>query len=315
MDETQYLSARLASLLGPVRTLMADDQITDVMINPDGRVFAERIGERIVATDLVFDAAQATALIKNLAFLVGAAKLDERNPELSGRVPDLGWRFQGLLPPVVAAPAISLRKPAQRVYPLEDYVSAGRMTEEQFAFLCEAVAEHRNIVVVGGTGSGKTTLCNALLHEMARVCPEDRVVIIEDTEELQCTCENSVALRATRDVDMHQLLRWTLRLRPDRIVVGEVRGAEALVVLKSWNTGHPGGLTTLHANGAREALDKLEQLAAEGTGGFVPRHEVAAAVDVVVYCERSRGHRRVAQVIQVEGLNGDSKYEWKEIGR
>jgi len=149
---------------------------------------------------------------------------------------------------------------------------------------------------------------------VADATPHDRVVTIEDTEELQCSSANLVQLRTSRHVGMHELLRWTLRIRPDRIVVGEVRGAEALVVLKAWNTGHPGGLTTLHANGAAEGLQKLGELAAEGTNGFVPRHEVAAAVQLVVSCERRHGHRRVAQVIRVEGLDGQGSYRWKEIG-
>jgi type IV secretion system protein VirB11 len=217
------------------------------------------------------------------------------------------------VPPVVPAPTISLRKPASRVYPLVDYLDAGKISPHRYEALREAVRERWNIVVVGGTGSGKTTLTNAILHAVAELTPTDRVLVIEDTEELQCSSRNSVGMKATRHISMHVLLRDSLRMRPDRIVVGEVRGSEALVVLKAWNTGHPGGVTTLHANSAVGGLDKLEKLAAEGTAGYVPRHEVAAAVQLVVYCERRSGNRRVAGMIKVNGLRRDGEYEWSEI--
>ena len=140
-----------------------------------------------------------------------------------------------------------------------------------------------------------------------------RIVIIEDLPELQSLAANSVSVRTTRHVGMSDLLRCSLRLRPDRIVVGEVRGAEALVVLKAWNTGHPGGLCTLHANSAHEGLEKITQLAAEGTGGFLPRQEVAAAVQFVVFIARTGGHRRVEQLIRVHGLDAKGGFQWTEV--
>lgn len=311
--EAQYLERRFHALLGPLLPLMAADDVADVMVNPDGRVFVERVGEQIVATDLVIEPSQALALIKTLATMTGAAKVLEESPSLAARVPGLGWRFQGLVPPVVPAPTISLRKPASRVYPLLDYLSAGKLSPGHYEALREAVRERHNIIVVGGTGSGKTTLTNAILNEVALLTPSDRVIFIEDTEELRCASENHVAMKATRHISMHALLRDSLRMRPDRIIVGEVRGAEALVVLKAWNTGHPGGVTTLHANSARGGLDKIEKLAAEGTAGYVPRHEVAAAVQWVVYCERRSGNRRVAEVIKVNGLQTNGEYECCEV--
>lgn len=314
MFEDSYLESKFTALLGPLRELMNDARTADVMVNPDGKVFIERIGEQIEPTDLVLPPAQTLAMIKTLATVTGSAKVHDDAPALAVRVPGLGWRFQGFLPPIVSGPAISLRKPAGKVYPLSDYVASGRLTEAQHTVLLDAVRERLNVVIVGGTGSGKTTFANALLHEVAQATSQDRIVTIEDTEELQCASANLVQLRTSRAVDMHDLLRWTLRIRPDRIVVGEVRGAEALVVLKAWNTGHPGGLTTLHANGAPEGLEKLEKLAAEGTRGFVPRSEVAAGVQIVVACERRHGQRRVSQVIRVEGLDREGNYRWKEIG-
>lgn len=315
-DERAYLQRRFDALLGPTLSqLMNDPTVADLMINPDGQVFIERVGERIEATGVVLPFAQTLALIKTLASVTDSAKVHDAAPVLEARVPVLGWRFEGLLPPVTLGPTVSIRKPAQRVYRLADYVASSRMSSEAHDALCAAVRDRHNILVVGGTGSGKTTLTNAVLSEIAEAGPTDRLVIIEDLPELQSLAPNSVALRTTRHVGMSDLLRCSLRLRPDRIVVGEVRGAEALVVLKAWNTGHPGGLCTLHANSAYEGLEKITRLAAEGTGGFMPRQEVAAAVQLVVFIARTRGHRRVEQLIRVDGLDAKGEFQWTEIAR
>lgn len=315
-DEREYLTQRFTTLLGPrLGSLMADPGIADLMVNPDGRVFIERIGEHVEPTGVVLPASQTLALIKTLAVVTESARVTDQSPVLEARVPGLGWRFEGLLPPVTSGPTISIRKPAQRVYRLEEYVDTSRLSPDAHAVLQTAVRERQNILVVGGTGSGKTTFTNAVLCEIAESNPTDRLVVIEDVPELQSSASNSVALRTTRTVGMADLLRCSLRLRPDRIIVGEVRGGEALVVLKAWNTGHPGGLCTLHANGALEGLEKLTQLAAEAAGGFMPRQEVASAVQLVVFIARRAGHRRIEQVIRVHGLNARGDFEWNEVAR
>ena len=205
----------------------------------------------------------------------------------------------GALPPIVRAPSFAIRKRALRIMTLADYVADGVMTEAQAAFLRQAVRERQNIVVAGGTSTGKTTLANALLDEIAAT--KDRVLILEDTVELQCRSDDFVAMRTEPGVStMADLVRATLRLRPDRIVVGEVRGAEALDLLKAWGTGHPGGIATVHAGSAQGALTRLEQLVQE-VSVTVPRALIAEAVNVIVFIA-GRGHaRRVREIVRVTG--------------
>ena len=195
-------------------------------------------------------------------------------PRVSAELPETGERFEGLLPPVVAAPAFAIRKPAVAVFTLDDYVTAGVVGKEQAAILRAAVATRKNILVAGGTSTGKTTLVNALLAEVAKT--SDRVILIEDTRELQRAAPNLVSLR-TKDgaATLSDLVRSSLRLRPDRIPVGEVRGAGgAGSSEKAWGTGHPGGVGTIHAGSALGALRRLEQLIQEAVV-TVPRALIA----------------------------------------
>jgi type IV secretion system protein VirB11 len=205
------------------------------------------------------------------------------------------------LPPVVTGPTFSIRRHASRLIPLEEYIEVGIMSPRHFEAIGQAIAERRNIVVAGGTGSGKTTLVNAIIAEMVKIAPEQRLVVLEDTAEIQCTAHNSVALHTSETTDMAQLLRSTLRLRPDRIIVGEVRDGAALTLLKAWNTGHPGGVTTVHANSALSALRRLEQLTAEVSHQPL-REVIAEAVDLVISVERTTHGRRVHEVLYVDGL-------------
>jgi type IV secretion system protein TrbB len=282
-DQTRGL-AMLATALGPRLALMIDAPDTiEVIVNPDGRVWLERAGRGREATDVRMDPAETERAIRLVATLTGA-EATRLKPIISAELPPRGERFEGILPPVSKAPCFAIRKPAGRVIPLDAYVDAGVVTPEQGQTLRAAVFGRANIIVAGGTGSGKTTLANALLAEIAVL--KERVVILEDTRELQCAAEDVVALRTQPgSVTLAQLVRSTLRLRPDRIVVGEVRGAEALDLLKAWNTGHPGGIATLHANSARAALTRLEQLAMEACDS-PPTALIAEAIDLVVFIER-----------------------------
>jgi type IV secretion system protein VirB11 len=271
------------------------------MLNPDGRLWVDRLGHGREDTGHSLYAKDAERVIFLVASSVGA-QCSRDNPLLSAELPGCGSRFQGVLPPLVQNPVFTIRKKASMVFPLEDYVNQGIMTEKQRALIVEAVVKKKNILIAGGTGSGKTTLANAVLAE---VCG-DRVVILEDTCELQCDLKDVVYLRTRDEVaDLNDLLKATLRLRPDRIVVGEVRGAEALTLLKSWNTGHPGGLCTIHANSARQALTRLEQLVQEATV-HVQRSLIADAVNVVVFIERMGQARQVSDVCQVTGIEADT---------
>ncbi|TIS02279.1 MAG: P-type conjugative transfer ATPase TrbB, partial [Mesorhizobium sp.] len=203
-------------------------------------------------------------------------------------------------------PCFAIRKPAAKVYTLADYVAERIMLPLQADALKKAVRERRNMLIAGGTSSGKTTLANALLAEVAEC--DDRVILIEDTRELQCAARDCVALRTRRgSVTLADLVRSTLRLRPDRIIVGEVRGAEALDMLKAWNTGHPGGIATVHANSARSALYRIEQLAQEAVV-TVPRRLIAEAIDLIVFIAGRGSSRHIDAIAEVTGLDGSGDY-------
>tara|TARA_R110000850_G_scaffold183462_2_gene309050 strand:- start:5747 stop:6742 length:996 start_codon:yes stop_codon:yes gene_type:complete len=296
-------TAMLRTAFCPVirEALDAPDTI-EIMANPDGSVWIERAGVGIVVSDHTLEASDRERVIRLVASGVGEAA-SRASPIVSAELPGSGERFEGLLPPVSTAPCFSIRKPATTPFDLDDYVGQGALSPTLCAALRESVASHANILVAGGTSSGKTTFTNALLAEPALA--GDRIVILEDTRELRCAAPNSVQLRTHRgSVSLQHLVRSTLRLRPDRIIVGEVRGAEALDLLKAWNTGHPGGITTLHANSARGALRRLEQLTLEATSR-APCDLIAEAIDVVVFMSRTGGQRRIEEALRVTGFDGD----------
>ncbi len=301
----------LRTAMGPaIADALADPKVIEVMVNPDGKLWIDRHGDGRSDTGEQIGAIQAERIIRLVASHIGQECHADR-PVVSAELPENGERFEGLLPPIAIAPCFSIRKPAQVIYELIDYVEAQIMTPHQARALSLAVADRKNIVVVGGTSSGKTTLVNALLSEVAT--SGDRVVMIEDTRELDCAAKDCVALRTKPGVaSLGDLVRSTLRLRPDRIIVGEVRGPEALDMLKAWNTGHPGGITTLHANSAQAGLYRLEQLIQEAVV-TVPRRFIAEAIDVVVFLKGRNSGRRVETVATLEGLNADDDYVLKSL--
>ena len=278
-SEAKSRGARmLRTALGPsIASWLDDPAVIEVMLNPDGRLWVDRLGEGISDTGMTLGAADGERIIRLVAHHVGV-EVHARSPRVSAELPEGGERFEGLLPPVVAAPAFAIRKPAVAVFTLDDYAAAGIMLPAEAAALRTGVTARANILVAGGTGSGKTTLVNALLAEVAKT--SDRIVLIEDTRELQCAAPNLVAMR-TKDgvVTLSDLVRSSLRLRPDRIPIGEVRGAEALDLLKAWGTGHPGGIGTIHAGTALGALRRMEQLIQEAVV-TVPRALLAETIDL-----------------------------------
>ncbi|WP_417462953.1 P-type conjugative transfer ATPase TrbB [Kordiimonas sp.] len=301
----------LATAMGPmIAEALADEATTEVMVNPDGKLWLDRHGEGRVATGKEIGAAEVERIIRLVASHIGQ-ECHAAQPIVSAELPETGERFEGLLPPVAPAPCFSIRKPAKVLYRLADYITAQILTVPQAEALREAIETRKNIVVVGGTSSGKTTLVNALLAEVAT--GGDRVIIIEDTRELHCAAEDCVTLRTKPGVaSLADLVRSTLRLRPDRIVVGEVRGAEALDMLKAWNTGHPGGITTLHANSAYAGLYRIEQLIQEVVI-TVPRRLIAEAIDVVVFLKGRGEGRRVETVVALEGLDTNGGYRLRPL--
>jgi type IV secretion system protein TrbB len=294
--------AMLQSAMGPdIAAALADPLTQEVMVNPDGRLRIDRLGEGCTDTGITIAASQSERIIRLVASHI-RAEVTRESPIVSAELPPhgtalAGERFEGLLPPVSTAPCFAIRKPATRTYTLTDYVADAMMSAAQANLLRQSATAHHNILIAGGTSSGKTTLANALLAEMASA--NERIIIIEDTRELQCAAPDTVTLRTKAGlVSMADLVRSTLRLRPDRIIVGEVRGGEALDMLKAWNTGHPGGIATVHANSAAAALTRLEQLIQECVA-TVPRALIAEAIDTIIFISGRGTERRIASVAQL----------------
>src|SRR6266704_6761114 len=220
----------LRTALGPaIARFLEDPAIVEVMLNPDGRLWIDRLAGGLVDTGERLSSDDGERIVRLVAHHVGA-EVHPGSPRVSAELPETGERFEGLLPPVVTAPAFAIRKPAVAVFTLDDYVASGIMTSAQAGTLKTAVTERWNVLVAGGTSTGKTTLVNALLHEV--VATGDRVVLIEDTRELQCAAPNLVAMRTKDGVaSLTDLVRSSLRLRPDRIPIGAVRGRAALDLL------------------------------------------------------------------------------------
>ncbi|QGN54101.1 P-type conjugative transfer ATPase TrbB [Novosphingobium sp. Gsoil 351] len=318
MSEPLALERRRAMLrtaLGPaIEAAFADSAVIEIMVNPDGALRLDRLGEGVVDTGVRLEPAQIERIIRLVA-AHARSEVHAGAPIVSAELPahgrGTGERFEGILPPVASAPCFAIRKPATRIHTLADYVADGIMTAHAAGVLAAAVRDRRNIVVAGGTSSGKTTLANALLGEMAG--RDERVILIEDTRELQSPAADTVALRARMGAaTIAELVRSTLRLRPDRIVVGEVRGPEALDLLKAWNTGHPGGIATVHANSAAAVLTRLEQLVQEATLA-VPRALIAEAVELVVFLAGRGAARRVETIAEVAGLDAAGAYRLRAL--
>ena len=308
--------AMLRTAMGPeIAAALADPLVVEVMVNPDGALRLDRLGEGRSDTGVRLEAAQVERIVRLVASHA-RSEIHGGAPIVSAELPPhgeglAGERFEGVLPPVAPAPCFAIRKPASRVHRLADYVAEGIMSAAAAGILAEAVVDRRNVLVAGGTSSGKTTLANALLAEMAAL--DERVILIEDTRELQCAAPDVVALRTRPGVAaMADLVRSTLRLRPDRIVVGEVRGGEALDMLKAWNTGHPGGIATVHANSAPAALHRLEQLVQEAAV-VVPRRLIAEAIDLVVFIAGRGVGRRIGALAAVEGLDAAGDYVLRRL--
>lgn len=291
----------LRTAMGPViAEALEDPDVVEIMLNPDRTLWVDRLSSGRAPLDVKLSEADGERIIRLVAAHVGA-EVHRGQPLLTAELPETGERFEGILPPAAPGPAFALRKRAVGVIPLERYVADGMMTVQQAEFLCRAVRDRQNILIAGGTSSGKTTLANALLAEIATT--GDRVLVLEDTIELQCAAHDHVPLRTRSGVvTMSELVCATMRLRPDRVVVGEVRGGEALDLIKVWGTGHPGGIATLHAGSALGALLRLEQLILE-VAVNPPRPLIAEAVNVVIYIAGRGRKRRIAGIARVKGFD------------
>jgi P-type conjugative transfer ATPase TrbB len=291
---------------------LADPQTIEIMLNADGVLWQECLGRKMLPIGKMA-ASRAEAVMRTIATCLDTT-ITSKNPMIEGELPLDGSRFAGQIPPIVHSPTFAIRKKASAIFSLDRYVEQRIMTAQQRRIIIEAVRDHKNMLVVGGTGSGKTTLTNAIIYQMVEENEEERIFIIEDTGEIQCAAKNVVQYHTTLEVTMMHLLRTTLRMRPDRILVGEVRGPEALDLLMAWNTGHEGGVATLHANNARAGLDRLAMLISmhpESPSPIEPL--IGEAVHLVIHITKTpEGSRKVQEILEVSGYSA-GKYNIRQL--
>ncbi len=302
-----------------VLSALSDEQIYEILLNPDGTLWVDGYkGKREYGT-------MAPEAAKNLINTVASVSdeiVTHKNPSFSGEL----WveinedfklfRFQAFVPPVVTYPAFAIRKRAGKVIPLQEYVKDEIITTEQEKVIQKHVEERKSILVIGGTQSGKTTFCNAILDCIAQTHPQDRVIIIEDTQELKCKVKDSVTMRSSPSKSMNDLIFDSMRMRPDRIIIGEVRGKEAHSLIKCWNTGHPGGVSTIHANSAQSGLLRLEQLIMEAGVAPVPE-AIAEAVNLLVFIQKTnkgKKGRQVTSILELAGYDKAKGYLTRGVG-
>jgi type IV secretion system protein VirB11 len=306
LNTEHRMDAMMMRYLGAdIMAAFDDDNVTEIYTNPQDTLvrLITRSHGRIVTVHRM-SADRVTMFLDSVAAHIGVV-LDGEHASLEAELPEGRFRkarVQGFLSPISRGPAFALRKPPNVIYALDEYVERGTLSSTYRTVLRSAVQWHLNLLIVGGTDTGKTTFGNALLREVSEVTPDERVVILEDTIELQCASPDYLALRTRPDVSLADLVKMTLRTSPDRIVVGEVRDASALALLDAWTTGHPGGIATLHANDARGALHRLDRLAQRNN---VPsqRELIAEAIDLIIVLDKRNGERRVVDLVRVTGLD------------
>jgi len=308
--------------------------LQELMLNPDGRLWREVAGQGMSDTGMRMTASEGEQLFSSLSGLL-EAEVKASKPILECELPTNGARFEGLIWPIVTGPTFAIRVPTAMGITLEDFErrkiltdvndpeNKKRIARADFAEMASgkshreiiemAVRLRKNILIVGGTASGKTTLLNAISQSIATLTPEHRIIIIEDTREVQCAAPNVVQMRTNleiADVDMTRLLKASLRLRPDRIIVGEVRDKAALALLKMWNTGHPGGLATVHADDCYGGLTRLERMIEENPGIRANKHDIADAVDLCIFIGKDSDHsagRKIRELAVVEKYDAQTQ--------
>lgn len=294
---------------GPeIMGFLNDKDVIEVYLNDNQELWIDTLSEGRKKTGLRISYEDSLRINTIVAGAVGT-EINMKNPLVTAELPIGGSRFQGEIPPVVKNPTFNIRKKAIKIFTLEEYVDNGTMTEKQYNSICKAVKEKKNILVIGGTSSGKTTLCNAIINEMAKY--QERMIIIEDTQELQCSCDDRVFLRTSDTVSIRDLIKATLRMRPDRISIGEIRGGAALDLLKAWNSGHPGGICTIHADSPRAGLDQLEQHISEVS--VSPQQRMISRVaHILVFIKREGLKRVIGSIAEVKGYK-DGEYILEEV--
>ena len=294
----------LFSSLMPIMRYMQDDKIFEVYVNSDDGIVRIDGYEGREETGVYMSASQRRQVVDNVAALTGQVTSEDSHPWLDAEIPSNKYfykcRFHANLPSICSAPSFNIRKHPTRIFTLEDYVERKIFTKRQYEVVIKAIHDKKNIIAAGGTKSGKTTLLNAFLAEIAKL--PDRVVIIEDTPELQCSSKDVQYMKTNAHVDMAILLRHALRMTPDRIVVGEVRGGEALALLDAWSTGHGGGCATVHSNSAKDTITRIENMISR-VSVSPQKQTIAQAVDMVVYLKYVGYKRIVENILTINGYD------------
>lgn len=304
------LDTLLISMGEEIRNLLKDKNVIEIYLNDDKKLWIDTLSEGRKFTGIEIDPQTSKNIIYLIANSVNA-EVNEQNPTIDAELPtENGERFSGLLPPVVKNPSFAIRKKAIKIFSLEDYVKNGIMTEQQLEIIKNAAKNRENMLVVGGTSTGKTTLTNAIIKEIAKY--KDRLILIEDTQELQCETEDRLFLRSTDHVTIRKLLTQTLRLRPDRIIIGEIRDGAALNLIKAWNTGHPGGVCTLHANSALEGLEQLESYISE-VSMQEQKKTISKTVNLVINIRKIGLERKIYEILKLKGLDENNNYIYEYI--
>lgn len=300
-DNTRF-NERLDFLFKDIKPYLVNDDVCEIMVNDDSKIWIDTFSKGLVYTGKIL----TNDIVSNIIVQIAnhSHKIcNKDNPLLEAEI--LNMRFQGFLSPdIVKNSSFCIRKHAKKIFNLDDYVHNKTMTKYQQEIIIQAIYNRKNIIVAGGTGSGKTTLVNALLFEIAKL--NNRIIIIEDTKELKCDAENKLALISTKTTSMEDLLRATLRSRPDRIIVGEVRGSEAFTLINAWSTGHKGGISTVHSNSAFHTLTRIETLVGFGTDKVQPSI-IVDAIDVIIYIKKTPTGRVIEEIRKV--ITYDKKKE------
>lgn len=303
----------LKRVLGDVfLSYLFNDTVIEIMLNSDGKLWIDELGKGMQEVGYI-NSSKSIVAINTVASMLNKT-INYDNPILEGEFPIDNSRFAAQIPPVVANPTFSIRKKAKLIFTLEDYMKQNIISNSNMEFIKKAIANHENIIIIGGTSSGKTTFTNACIDYMSKICNEERIIIIEDTNEIQCSSVNSILYHTSISCSITDLLKTTLRMRPDRIIIGEVRDYTALDLLDAWSTGHSGGISTIHANNARQALERLENLVSRHP--FCPKDIkpiIANAVDVIVSIKKINKDRKIDEIIKVhnyDSLNNNYEFEY-----
>lgn len=313
-EQTKITMQSLITVMADLLPFLKDKDVFEVYVNPDNKIWIDSLGKGRIFTGKTTPPEKTKGIILSVAAL-SKQIVSPLRPVLDADIPGNAYfpkcRFEGNLPPVVPSPTLNIRKHPEKIFTLEDYVEQGTLSEVQYEVLIEGIKAKKNIIAAGGTKSGKTTFLNAILQEISKY--NDRVIIIEDTPELQCRAKDCVQMRATAEFTMSDCLRQVLRMTPDRIVVGEVRSGEALALLDAWSTGHGGGCSTVHSNSARDTLIRLENMTARVSRN-PQQATIAQAVDYIVYLKNFGVTRKVQEIIEVLGYDTATKsYQYRSL--